>query len=193
MDWMKRLLFGAMAAGLAGFVLFIRALPLPGETPPPVLAGDGIVVPTGGYARVATGLDLLAASDGHLLITGVRPSTPLSSVLAETERSAPGCCVELDYDAGNTAGNAVAAQQWVTQHGLQRIHLVTSWYHMPRSLLLFRRAMPGITVIPHPVFPAKWSRHDWWLDASAWRFVVIEYVKYIWAYVPFAENRKDRG
>jgi len=168
------------AAWLIGFVLFLRMLPEI-EAPPPIAGGDGIVVPTGGYARVATGLALLTQSGGRLLITGVYPNTPLSAVLAETGQAAPECCVDLDYDAGNTAGNAAAAARWVSQHKLRQVHLVTSWYHMPRSMLLFRKALPGITVVPHPVFPPQWSERSWWLDLRAWRLVVVEFGKYVLA------------
>ena len=180
MVWGRRLLVVIAAAWLIGFVLFLRMLPEM-EPPPPIAGGDGIVVPTGGYARVATGLELLAQSGGRLLITGVYPNTPLSAVLAETGQNAPAYCVDLDYDAGNTAGNATAAARWVSLHDLQRVHLVTSWYHMPRSMLLFRKALPGITVVPHPVFPPQWPERSWWLDLGAWRLVVVEFGKYVWA------------
>ena len=46
--------------------------------------------------------------------------------------------------------------------------LVTADYHMPRSLILFRRAMPDVTVTPHAV------------DTEApLGFLIREYNKYL--------------
>jgi uncharacterized SAM-binding protein YcdF (DUF218 family) len=179
MVWGRRLVLVIAAAWLVAFALFLRALPNV-EASLPIAAGDGIVVPTGGYARVATGLDLLAESGGRLLITGVYPNTSLAAVLVESGREQPACCIDLDYEASNTAGNAAAAARWATQFGLKRVHLVTSWYHMPRSLLLFRRALPGITVIPRPVFPPDWSDRPWWQSFDGWRLAIVEFGKYVW-------------
>ncbi len=169
------------AGGVAGLALFIYALPSPNQPLSEVRAGDGIVVPTGGYARVATGLDLLAMADVKLLITGVYPETTLESLLAGAQRPAPACCLELDYSAGNTAGNAAAAVAWAEANGLDRIHLVTSWYHMPRSRLLFQSALPSAAILPHPVFPAD-GAGPWWLNARNIRLVLAEYAKFLWAW-----------
>ncbi len=76
---------------------------------------DGIVVLTGGTSRVIDGLELLAAGRGkRLLITGVNPGT----TTADIARQVTGydrllaCCVDLDYSAINTLGNAVGTRRW---------------------------------------------------------------------------------
>jgi uncharacterized SAM-binding protein YcdF (DUF218 family) len=177
------------AAGILCFAGFVQQLPNVTQDSGPLDAMDGIVVPTGGYARVATGLDLLHQGAGRLLITGVYPDTSLSAVLLETNRRRPACCVDLDYAAANTADNAVAAAKWEKQYNFQRIHLVTSWYHMPRSLLLFHRALPGITIVPHPVFPQHWADKPWWITWDGWRLVGIEFGKYVWAWILLTVDR----
>jgi uncharacterized SAM-binding protein YcdF (DUF218 family) len=182
---------GAFAV-LLSFANFTRQLPVADEISAGMQAGDGIVVPTGGYARVATGLDLLKQGGARLLITGVYPGTPLSAVLAETSREVPACCVDLDYAANNTADNAIAAAAWEKLHHFPRIHLVTSWYHMPRSLLLFHRALPGITIVPHPVFPPQWVGKPWWSQWVGWRLVAIEFGKYSWEWVSLRINWSNR-
>ena len=180
MRWASRLAAVGLAAVLAGFGLFVQALPR--QTPPPLVeADDGIIVPTGGPERIATGLTLLAEGGARLLITGINPDVSLAAVLRQAGQSRPACCLDLDRTAANTAGNAVAAGEWVERHGLRRVHLVTSWYHMPRSRLLFARALPGITIVPHPVFPSGQPAYRWWHDPGGWRVVLVEYGKYIWA------------
>ena len=76
---------------------------------------DGIVVLTGGTSRVIDALELLKSHHGkRLLITGVNPGT----TTADIAREAPNydrvlaCCVDLDYSAINTLGNAVQARLW---------------------------------------------------------------------------------
>ncbi|MCA8928824.1 MAG: YdcF family protein [Alphaproteobacteria bacterium] len=166
---------------LAGLAAFVDRLPSPDDVPAPVHAGDGVVVPTGGAERIATGLDLLAEGAGRLLITGINPEVSLNAVLAQAGQARPSCCLDIDRGAANTVGNARAAALWVREHGIRRLHLVTSWYHMPRSRLLFARALPGITLLPHPVFPAQRPEGRWWRDPAGWRVVLVEYGKYVWA------------
>jgi uncharacterized SAM-binding protein YcdF (DUF218 family) len=59
------------------------------------------------------------------------------------------------------------------------LRLVTAWYHMPRSLLEFDRAMPEMDIVAHPVFPDQVKQGRWW----AWRgtavLLVGEYIKYL--------------
>ena len=180
MRWAGRLAAVGFAVLAAGFGLFVHALPAQMPSPA-VAASDGIVVPTGGPERIATGLTLQAESGARLLITGINPDVSLDAVLTQAGQPPPDCCLDLDRSAANTAGNATAASQWAERYGIRRVHLVTSWYHMPRSRLLFARTLPGITVVPHPVFPSGQPAYRWWHSPSGWRLVLVEYGKYIWA------------
>lgn len=54
----------------------------------------------------------------------------------------------LDNKSRNTVENARFTKQLCQQKGFQKIILVTSAYHMPRSVALFRRE--GMDVIPYP-------------------------------------------
>jgi uncharacterized SAM-binding protein YcdF (DUF218 family) len=66
------------------------------------------------------------------------------------------------------------------QQGYHSLRLVTAWYHMPRSLIEFERAMPEMEIVPHPVFPELVKPHQQWL---AWRgaaaLLIGEYEKYL--------------
>jgi uncharacterized SAM-binding protein YcdF (DUF218 family) len=143
-----------------------------------------IVVLTGGRMRLETGLQLLAAGKaGKLFVSGVNPSVDRETLLralgAAAKREA--CCIVLGHAADNTLGNARETAVWMQQEGYRSLRLVTSWYHMRRSLLEFGWAMPRVRVVAHPVFPRDSDPDDWrdWLSAAP--LVVVEYNKYVLA------------
>ena len=89
------------------------------------------------------------------------------------------CCVALGYEADNTRGNALESAQWMGEQGYGSLRLVTASYHMPRSLLEFRRVLPEIEIIAHPVFSENYHQEDWWLWPGSARLLISEYNKYL--------------
>ena len=85
----------------------------------------------------------------------------------------------LGYTADNTAGNARETATWMAEEGYGSLRLVTSSYHMPRSLAAFRRVMPSVNIVPHPVFPAHVRHSDWWRWPGTTQLLVSEYNKYL--------------
>lgn len=147
---------------------------------------DAIVVLTGGAARVATGLELLRQQRARkLLVSGVYRGVDVQELL-RTQRQAPEaleCCIELGYAAETTEGNAAEARDWMAKEGLRSLRLVTAAYHMPRSLIEFRRAMPAIAIVPHPVLLESFRRDAWLTAPGTLKVVVDEYHKLIAALV----------
>lgn len=159
---------------------------------------DAIVVLTGGTARLATALRLLNDNKAdRLLISGVSPSATRASLMqavlpampdaAQASGSWQGidlqllfdCCVDLDYEAANTEGNAVETAEWAGMHKIKTIRLVTSNYHMPRSMAEFSRRLPGVSILPHAVRPESMRVEDWWRRQTATVFLLGEYTKYV--------------
>jgi uncharacterized SAM-binding protein YcdF (DUF218 family) len=142
---------------------------------------DGIVVLTGGKARIESGLELLAQGKAkRLLISGVHPRTTEAAI-----RNAVGgrkdlfrCCVDIDKAALDTTGNAEEAGKWAGGLGFGSLIVVTSDYHMPRSLIEMRRSNPGLALLPHPVASAE-GEADWLAEPDKLRFVAAEYLKYL--------------
>lgn len=143
---------------------------------------DAIVVVTGGAQRIGDAIDLLGAERGErLLISGVNEKTGREELakLNPAARDLLACCVDLDYRARNTIGNAIEARRWVRHHGFRSLLVVTSNYHMPRTLAEFAHAMPGVQLVAHPVVTEHIDTTGWWNRWSVIRMLAPEYAKYL--------------
>lgn len=172
-------------AGLAVLVLVggivVFAASLDRREPREVAMADGIVVVTGGADRITEALSLMERGKGRrLLISGVNTqSTP-----EQLRRHWPGreelfqCCVDLDYQARNTYGNAIESRAWAKKNSFRSLILVTASYHLPRTMLEFRAAMPDIEIIGFPVVPEASKLNRWWQEPALMRIIVLEFLKY---------------
>ena len=143
---------------------------------------DGIVVLTGGDSRVSDGLALLAAGRAkRLLISGVYTGTTSSDIARQVVdyNRLLTCCVDLDYSAINTLGNAVGTRQWTLKNGFHSLIVVTSAYHMPRALAELSHQLPGVALIPYPVVSDRLRVEPWWSNGATTKVVLSEYVKYL--------------
>ena len=165
-----------------GFGVFIWLLP--DEQVTLDRSADGIVVLTGGTARVSDALELMASGHGkRLLITGVNPGTTTGDIarqVVDYDRIL-NCCVDLDYSALNTLGNAVEARRWALDHNFRSLIIVTSAYHMPRALAEFAHQLPDVSLIPFPVVSDKLRIEPWWSNSATTRLVLSEYLKFLFA------------
>ncbi len=177
----KLIVIGGIAL-VAGFAIFLWALP--SEEVALDRNADGIVVLTGGTLRVADGLELLARGRGRrLLITGVNPGTTTADIAHEVANYGRvlACCVDLDYSAINTLGNAVEARRWAIDRGFHSLIIVTSAYHMPRALAEIAHQLPDVTLIPFPVVSDRLRIEPWWSNGATTKLVLSEYFKYLFA------------
>ncbi len=170
---------GLVLAG--GFFVFARKVAALAPEGRPV--ADAVVVLTGGEDRIAAGVGLVANEQGRrLLISGVNP---LHASPVELARRIGGseavfrCCVDLGYGALDTIGNAIEARKWAERWGFRSLIIVTSGYHMPRSLAEFMRAMPGVALYAHPVASRHYRVSVWWRHFPTARLLAAEYVKFL--------------
>jgi uncharacterized SAM-binding protein YcdF (DUF218 family) len=143
---------------------------------------DGIVVLTGGDSRVSDALALLAAGRAkRLLISGVYTGTTTSDIARQVVdyNRLLACCVDLDYSAVNTMGNAVGARQWTVKNGFHSLIVVTSAYHMPRALAELSHQLPDAALIPYPVVSDRLRIEPWWSNGTTTKVVLSEYFKYL--------------
>lgn len=175
-------LLGGIAL-VGGFFLFIASLNSYDNATP--AQADGIVALTGGAHRVADAIDLLSRGHGErLLISGVNEMTTREEIarLNPGQRRLLECCVDLDYRARNTIGNAIETRRWIADHGFGSIIVVTSNYHMPRTMLELRNAVPEIEKFAFAVVPSSIDTTNWWRDRIAVRLLGLEYLKFIAAW-----------
>ena len=192
---MQRVIFALAAIGLIGalgFAAFIRALPEPATAQHDEV--DGIVVFTGGGgARIAAAMSMFADGAGErLLISGVNPDTSRER-LSALWRGTPEmfeCCVDLGREAQTTEGNAAEAAQWAKANAFRNVVIVTSEFHMPRSVLVTKMRMPDATITPYPVASGLLAENGWPNSLGAWRQVAGEYLKFVLARIkaPFARG-----
>jgi uncharacterized SAM-binding protein YcdF (DUF218 family) len=169
----------ALVLGFAGFIWL-----LPSQEIALDRNADGIVVLTGGTSRVADALELLASGRGkRLLITGVNPGTTTGDIARQTVDYGRllNCCVDLDYSALNTLGNAVQARRWAIAHDFKSLIVVTSAYHMPRALAELAHQLPDAALIPFPVVSDRLRIEPWWSNGETTKLVLSEYLKYLFA------------
>ena len=169
------------AAALAfGFVLF--AVTVMRDRPDTPQTADGIVVLTGGETRIQAGAQLLAEGRGkRLLISGVNRRVGREEVkrIAGLANELYTCCVDLGYEALDTVGNADETRTGAANNNYSKLIVVTSSYHMPRSLAELSIAMPNVALIPHTVTPPSFPEGGWWLHVATTRLLLAEYLKYL--------------
>ena len=171
-------LFALLLGG--GFVVFAQHVDgLAGEAG--VERADGVVVWTGkGGGRLETAGRLLAAESGErLLVSGVNTQLDAARVaeLSGLDDDTAACCLDIDYAAQDTAGNARETAMWAEALGYEHIILVTSAYHMPRARLELGHAAPGLRVSSVAVEAP--DAGAWWADGARFRRLSGEYGKYL--------------
>lgn len=153
---------------------------------------DAIVVLTGGSERLTTGVSLLGEGLAkRVFVSGVHPDADTEAILRTAGLVDPSLAerIESGHGARDTAGNAEETAAWIHGHGFRSLRLVTASYHMPRSLLELRSALPDATIIPHPVFPSHVKQSRWWAwPGTAW-LIIGEYNKFLWASTRIGFNR----
>lgn len=188
--WLRRVLrycgyvtLLTMACLIGGFLYFADSVTM--MRPPENPKADAIVVLTGGYQRIDQAVDLLRKGSGRrLLISGVHPTTTPRQIRSMTQSSYDlfACCVDMGYLAQDTIGNAFETAQWIHDKGYSSVLVVTSNYHMQRSLMELRRTDPKTQFIPYPVVISDLRTRAWYAEPNALRTLLSEYVKILFAY-----------
>ncbi len=165
---------------IGAFLFYIQEITVPGYSS--THRADGIVILTGTPARLKVGFELLKTGAAkRVLISGVN-----KGVSRETLRLAMGesdsimnCCVDLGRLARDTVGNAHEASLWASEHNFNDLLIVTSAYHMPRSLVELKRQMPTKTLLAFAPENDALKLRKWWTSPSVMYVLAAEFNKYI--------------
>lgn len=174
-----KLIAAALAVAALDFLLFASRVAKAERDP--AAQADAVVALTGGSGlRIAAGVALVSQGRGErLLISGVNPDVTQKALmdLAGGSEDVWACCVDIGYLAETTVGNAEETAVWAYENGYDRLLIVTSDYHMPRSLLVLQAAMPDVELVPWPVRTVN-DPSSIWSDWNSFRGVLTEWAKW---------------
>lgn len=148
----------------------------------PVEKADAIIALTGGNDRIKEAIRLLQDNQApRLFISGVHESVTGYHLLKEISPKWQEK-IELGYQAKTTHMNAVETIEWVDKNKIKSIILVTSFYHIPRSLLEIKEFKTDLKITPYAVFPKSFDENtDWIHTRYAWQ-LFLEYHKFLVVY-----------
>lgn len=141
---------------------------------------DAIAVLTGGRNRIAEAIKLFNNQMAdHLFISGVEKNTSLRDITQKLKLKINNPVkVELGHKATNTIENAIEIKEWIEKNNIHSVRLVTSNYHVPRSLSELESLNLSLKIIAHPVYSEKVARH-WWQSWGTFKLILGEYNKYL--------------
>jgi uncharacterized SAM-binding protein YcdF (DUF218 family) len=161
---------------LAGFLWFAHyTLTLENKDD---INADVTVVLTGDTGRLMAAARLLRKNHTDMLfISGVGGGAELdalsgSDILSEYDKQK----ISLGRKAINTRENALETKTFLQDKNVKSMLLVTSYYHIPRSTLEFKRALPEVYIKPYPVFNTK-------PPYKSLKLLIKEYNKFILSFI----------
>lgn len=142
----------------------------------PVVEQEAIVVLTGDHGRIPHALELLHERGSPLLIiSGTAKGISLRDLVNQQEGAIFHIKetwerIVLESESSSTIENAERTAPILAKRGIHRILLVTSDYHMGRSLAIFHQVLPDLEIFDYSV-PSSLRRFN-----LGWKFWV-EYWK----------------
>lgn len=155
---------------------------------------DAIIVLTGETRRITDSIEELGKGNSpKLFISGVYLQAPISKVIDKTisnlqksgKLSVSPDSLKSKISTGkaeNTIENALESAVWVKKNNVDTVRLITSFYHMPRSKLLFQKYLPKTAIIYHPISFSQ-SRFTTLTNPHMLGLVFSEYNKFILTYI----------
>ena len=148
-----------------------------------------LVVLTGDKGRIPAALELLRSrGTPHLLISGTGKGMTLTELINSQSEASPYVQaiwekIILDSKSTSTIENALEAEKFFKSHKVKKVILITSDYHLSRSLALFKKLAPGVEYFPYAV-PSEFT--EIW-NGNLERFVegVSKFVVEFWKHFLF--------
>ena len=139
---------------------------------------DGIAVLTGGTGRIKLGLELFNKNKNlKLIISGVDRKVSDKSIIPNNLINKHN--ITIDKDSESTYQNAKIINKWTSKCKLQNVTIITSYYHMPRSMMLIQSLSPTINFYAYPVEKKIPNRISLRENILYYFFLTEEYIKYL--------------
>jgi uncharacterized SAM-binding protein YcdF (DUF218 family) len=192
----KRLIYLILlvpASWVVGLFIFINNIPEQNlSITQPV---DAVVILTGGSMRLEEGLEAFAHLKAKkLLISGVGQGATINSILSGTKNQE--LLGKINQDdiilgnlANNTITNALEAKIFMMLHGFKSMLLVTSNYHIMRSVLIFKRQMPEYAIYPFPVCSDNFRKSGNFISLPSLKLSATEYNKLLGFYLMLLDEK----
>ena len=146
--------------------------------------GTGIVVFTGGKGRIEKGIELLINGKGEkLFISGIFIGTDIESKYEIDIKDSKifECCISYGDNARNTIENVSEVSNWLEEnYQIKKIILVSSYYHLPRSLIIFRKFLPDVEIEVTPAFEKRDIKSDYFFH---FKLILYEFFKVFYTIV----------
>ena len=178
-------------AWLGGFIIFqqyIRKRPIDETT-----KTDVIVVLTGGKNRITEAANLYNNGLSEMLfISGVGKRVGIRALEKQHHITFKKTNVVLGREATNTIENAIEVSEIIRRNNFKSVRLVTSYYHMPRSIELIKVLIPDVEILEHPVYSPNVSKR-WWKNPKSFYLIASEYHKFLFIYTKNLLNKLFQG
>ena len=139
---------------------------------------DGIAVLTGGKGRINLGLELFNKNNNlRLIISGVDKKVSDKSIIPNDIKNKNR--ITIDKDSETTYENAKIINEWTSIYKLQNVTVITSYYHMPRSMMLIQLLTPTINFYAYPVKKNVSYKTSFKDNMKYYFFLTEEYIKYL--------------
>ena len=173
------LLVIAWLCGFAAFANRINNYPLDDTT-----HTGAVIALTGGRYRIAEAVNILNQGKADkLFISGVSRKSSLDDIKKRQKLNINDeSGVSLGHQARDTIGNARETVAWLQKNNISSIRLVTSNYHVERSIAEFKARDPNLKIIPHPVYSDKVEK-KWWKSWHTFSLIFSEYNKFLFVYI----------
>ena len=143
---------------------------------------DMVVVLTGSMGRIETAYELMNNKDIPILFISGANSKVSFDILAKKHSWDESFShrIKIDNVSASTLDNAKLTRTFAIDNGVNSILLVTSIYHLQRSLLSFNKVFrnDNIQIIPYGTYIKPLKRNSWWRDYNLFRSIFNEYFKY---------------
>ena len=149
--------------------------------PKPFTSVDAIIVLAGGEGRIQEAIDLYERhKPSFFIISGVGKKFNIKKYFLKSDLSADKA-VMIERHSQSTVENAIESAKILKDKHSSKILLLTSTYHMYRSLYVFKKIFPPETEFyPYPLETPNFTFYEWYKHPKSMYLILKEFVKYQW-------------